>query len=119
MFEYNAISCQLNCSKCITLHPLADLFTPTSIRLLRKALCHSVITARILFTHAFPPLSNVFIVRFIQLSKLERHVENHNAQVSKRQQMGFEPRVTRIQVLLSTAERFDCMFKKWYGRMHQ
>ena len=37
MFLYSAVSSQLDRSKRRTLHPLADLFIPTPIRLLREA----------------------------------------------------------------------------------
>ena len=49
MFLYSMVSSPLDWSKRFTLHPMTDMFIPTSFRLLWEAFSHVVITARRLF----------------------------------------------------------------------
>ena len=51
MFLYSAVSSQLDHSKRVTLHPLADMFIPTLTRLLWQAFSHAAVTVQRLFTH--------------------------------------------------------------------
>ena len=50
-FLHSTVSSPLDCSKDITIHPLADLFIPTPTQLLLGALSHSVCAAQRLFVY--------------------------------------------------------------------
>ena len=88
-FLYSEVSSSWDCSKCFTLHPLADLFIPMPPRLPWEAFSHTAITAQIyLFT--YPPRS---IARhsFIQLSELRQRGVNEIVQALIQQQEDSNP----------------------------
>ena len=51
LYLHSTVSSPWDCSTCLTVHPLADLFIPTTSQLLREAFGHAAITVRRLFIH--------------------------------------------------------------------
>ena len=69
-------------SKCPFHHPLADLFIPAPIRLLREAFTHAAVT----------------VYSQVHIYTAERGGANENAQAPKQHQRGFEPGLPRLRV---------------------
>ena len=62
MFLYRAVSSPLDRSKRFTLHPLADVFIPTSTRLLLEAFSHAAITVQRVFIHIFTTVYSQILI---------------------------------------------------------
>ena len=81
MLLYSAVSSPWDCSKCITFHPLADLFIPTPFRLLWEAFSNLQL---LLGNYAFKyPHLSVARYSFIQLSEPLQRGMNEIAKDSK------------------------------------
>ena len=68
----------------------------------RKHSSHAAIMCEA-YSLIFPPLSTARLT-FTQMSELGRHGENENPQALKRQQRGFERKLSRLQDRHSTSE---------------